>query len=143
MGNDPEITLDYIRKNEMKSYFYAALFAGIVMVDVSGVARSGHAATNNVVTDVFSDSVTVFGPDHKPMGKMPASALLHHPVVGEDPATGLLRIRTDSGIVMVKPGKVGTSAKVELPAEGDCRLLRPASASREDSSTSGLASGCN
>ncbi|WP_148299331.1 hypothetical protein [Komagataeibacter kakiaceti] len=127
----------------MKRYFYPVLFVGALMAGATFAPQPGHAARANMVTDVFADSVTVFGPDHKPMGKLPAAALLHRPVVGEDPTTGLLRIQTDKGVVMVKPGKVGTSAKVELPAEGDCRLLRPASASREDSSTSGLASGCN
>lgn len=126
----------------MNLRFYMTLFLGVAVLDIAATSLPAQAASN-MVTDVFSDSVTVFGPDHKPAGKVPASALLNHPVVGEDPTTGLLKIQTDNGVVMVKPAKVGTSGKIDLPKQGDCRLLRPASASREDSSTSGLASGCN
>lgn len=124
--------------NKTSFLFFCALsVTGCVLSS----AKALSANAQNVVTDVFSDPVSVKTSAHAEITKVPASTLLNHPVLGADPVDGWLQVQTDQGVVLVKPSKVGTSGKVALPKNTNCFLLTPTTKA-SNNETPGLATGC-
>src|SRR5690242_18784732 len=78
------------------------------------------AQAENLVTEVFSDEVSVFSAKPAPLGKIPGKALLGQRVLGVEPATGLLIVATQNGPVYIKRAAVRTSEPPPAPPKPPC-----------------------
>ena len=104
---------------------------------------SAQAAGGKQITGTFAETVPVYGLDHKRLGQFPAAELIGDPIVGQDAGTGLLKVRTDKGVVLVKPAAVQTNITSAPPAETACVKIGPGSIDQAGGISNNLGSGCH
>lgn len=104
---------------------------------------SAHAAGGAEVTGAFAETVTVFGMDHQRIGQVPARDLVGHAIVGRDPSSGMLKVSTDKGVVLVKRLSVKTNITGAPPPETACVKIGPGSIDQAGGISNNLGSGCH
>ncbi|KXV22665.1 hypothetical protein [Gluconobacter oxydans] len=119
----------------MKKILSLGLLCATILVS------QAQAASTPTVSGVFEKTVHAFSESHTPLGQIPASDLLNQPVVGIDEETGLLKVQTPKGLVLVARAAVTTTMTAAAPRETSCSYIGTLSASGTGSS-SGFASNC-
>jgi len=119
----------------MKKILSLGLLCATILVS------QAQAASTPTVSGVFEKTVHAFSQSHAPLGQIPASDLMNQPVVGTDEETGLLKVQTAQGMVLVARAAVTTTMAAAAPRETSCSYIGSLSASGTGSS-SGFASKC-
>lgn len=119
----------------MKKILSLGLLCATILVS------QAQAAPMPIISGVFEKTVHAFSASRAPLGQIPASDLLNQPVVGTDEETGLLKVQTPKGLVLVARAAVTTTMAVAAPRETSCSYIGTLSASGTGSS-SGFASNC-
>lgn len=120
-----------------KNMFFALSAAFILPASAALADRAvGH------ITGTFTDTVHIFGLDHKPLGQINASDIINQPLLGKDPKTGLYEVQTKAGLVLVKPGAVQTDIKEEAPPVTPCLVMNAGSLDTAAGSSNNLTSNC-
>lgn len=123
----------------MSSRFHAAIALSVATI----LGSISHIAQAAEVTGTYDNpTVPVYGTDYSRHGQLAASALIGHPIIGRDSSTGMLKIKTEQGIVLVRPAAVQTDMTAAAPAETPCVQIASGSMDEAASSTNNLGSSC-
>ncbi|NHO32901.1 hypothetical protein [Acetobacter fallax] len=117
--------------------------AAIMLSSTIFSATAAPAAAAQVTGTYDNPTVPVYGTDYSKHGQLSATSLVGHPIIGRDNKSGMLKVQTDQGVVLVRAAAVQTNLTAAPPAETSCVQIISGSVDESANSTNNLGSSCS